>query len=79
MLGKTVEDRITGFKGVVTGQVTYLTGCNQCLVTPRIKEDGTRREAEWFDEQRLDVVSGVPVIALDNSKSPGFDKQAPKR
>lgn len=79
MLGKTVEDRITGFKGIVTGYVSYLSGCNQCLVTPRIKEDGTKREAEWFDEQRLEVVSGIPAIALDNSKGAGFDVQAPKR
>ena len=79
-LGDTVREKISGFTGVVTGLVRYITGCDQALVAPRtLKEEGTRRESEWFDIQRLDVDGTVPRLVLDNSRSPGPDKEAPKR
>lgn len=77
ILGLTVKDRITGFQGVVTGYVTYLSGCNQCLVVPRVGKDGKKIEGEWFDEQRLVTLSHARIV-LDN-KAAGFDQQAPKR
>lgn len=77
-LGQTCMDRITGFKGVATGRVEYLTGCNQVLLTPRVKEDGTVPEAHWYDEQRLVVLDEVEIIVLENGATPGFDKPAPK-
>jgi hypothetical protein len=78
-LGATVRDIITGFSGVVTGRVEYLSGCNQSLVQPRVGDDGTHRGPEWFDEQRLVTDPDVPAIALDNGATPGFDRAAPKR
>lgn len=77
-LGIKVKDRISGFSGVVTGFVTYLTGCNQALVAPAIGKDGNLRHAEWFDVQRLERI-GTSKITLDNSKSPGFDRAPPVR
>ncbi len=79
LLGKTVADRVTGFTGIVTGRVEYITGCDQCLVTPKVKEDGSSIEAHWFDQQRLLVLDGEPVLQLDNGATPGPDKEAPKR
>lgn len=76
-LGYKGKDRITGFEGIVTGYVQYVTGCNQLLLAPKVGKDGSAKEAQWFDQQRV-VLSGKP-IALDNGKSPGFDKAAPKR
>lgn len=77
-LGATYSDRITGFEGVCTGYVTYLTGFNQALLTPRAK-DGALVDAQWFDEQRLEENPNRELIVLDNSANPGFDKAAPKR
>lgn len=77
-LGSKAKDTITGFAGVVTGRCEYLTGCNQLLVAPAIAKDGSIRDSQWFDEQRLQQV-GTVVVKLDNSKTPGFDKAAPKR
>ena len=77
ILGRSVKDKVTGFKGIVVGYVTYLTGCNQCLVTPPIKKDGTRADGEWFDEQRLEI-GKEKALVLDNSKANGFDKPAPR-
>jgi hypothetical protein len=77
MLGLTVRNRITGFTGVVTGHVEYLTGCNQALVVPPV-QDGKLPESQWFDVQRLES-TGAERIVLDNGATPGCDKAAPKR
>lgn len=75
-LGVTVIDKVTGFKGVVTGYVQYLTGCNQVLVVPPVKADGSYADSHWFDVQRLTVLDEAPIV-LDNSATPGFDAAPP--
>ncbi|MEW6115629.1 MAG: hypothetical protein AB1553_01855 [Nitrospirota bacterium] len=77
-LGQKYKDKITGFEGVATGYVQYISGCNQALLVPKVSADGTLRESLWFDVQRLEVV-GTEVIKLDNGEKPGCDCPAPKR
>lgn len=77
-LGITARDKITGFKGVVIGYVEYLTGCNQALLQPAGSDATKRPDAEWFDVQRLTRV-GTSKVTLDNGKTPGCDRAAPKR
>jgi hypothetical protein len=79
ILGATARDIITGFSGVVVGRVEYLTGCNQALLQPKVKDDGALVESVWIDEQRLEPVAGVARVKLDNGATPGFDRPAPKR
>lgn len=67
VLGRTYRDCITGFQGVATGYVTYLTGCNQVVVSPGLNKDGEFQEGHWFDETRLEH-----VVEVD-------DKQIPPR
>lgn len=78
-LGSTVKDEITGFTGVVTGYVTYITGCNQALVTPKVGKGGERQDPIWIDEQRLKVNSKVKIVTIDNSSARGFDVAPAKR
>lgn len=77
-LGQTYSDKITGFEGVATGYVQYISGCNQVLLSPTVSGDGDMIEPQWIDEQRLKE-SMVPAIELDNGSSPGFSNPAPKR
>lgn len=77
-LGKTYKDLITGFSGIAVGHVRYISGCNQVLLAPPIDDSGKLRDSQWFDEQRCEDL-GAKQIVLDNSKTPGFDKQAPRR
>lgn len=77
-LGAKVTDRITGFTGIAVGVVNYISGCSQALVSPKVSENGDFKESQWFDIQRL-VVSDEPAIQLDNGRTPGADKAAPKR
>ena len=76
-LGYSYKDRLTGFTGICTGRVEYLTGCNQALLQPRVSAEGAMRDSVWIVEQRLVQLADEPVT-LDNGKTPGFDKPAPK-
>lgn len=62
-LGRKARDKITGFEGVITGRAQYLTGCDQYVLVPGIK-DGQLQKSEWFDEGRL-VVLGDGFTAED--------------
>ena len=77
-LGHTYRDKITGFTGIATGYVQYLTGCNQALLAPKCTPEGGLVDSHWFDQQRLQEVANCAVITLDNGPAPGFDKPAPK-
>lgn len=78
VLGGQYKDIITNFTGVATGFTEYISGCNQVLLVPPVKDDGSYVDGMWFDVQRLERVEGT-IVSLDNSKTPGFDKPAPKR
>jgi hypothetical protein len=77
-LGNTYIDRITGFEGVCTGHVYYLTGCDQLLLWAKSR-DGKPGEGCWFDVQRCDQKKDAERIVLDNGKTPGFDAAPPVR
>ena len=81
-LGKTYYDKVTKFKGVATGHVKYITGCNQVLLNPEVDKDGKLRDAGWFDEQRLVEHADTEKfgkVVLDNTETPGCDIAAPIR
>lgn len=75
-LGRTGTDRISGFQGVATGYVQYLTGCHQFLLVGK-SADGKEAAVQWFDEQRLTFKGNA--IVLDNGDHPGCDAAAPIR
>lgn len=78
-LGYTATDRITGFKGIITGFCAYVTGCSQYLLQPRMDAKGHIEESRWFDEQRLKIDTKKKPILLNNAVTPGPDKPAPRR
>lgn len=56
-LGKKARDIVTGFVGIITAKVVYLTGCTQYCLTPNeTDKDGKIREGHYFDEQRLELI-----------------------
>lgn len=76
-LGAKARDTITGFEGVITGHVAYITGCNQVLIASKAT-NGKGGEVGWFDEQRVEILKSKRIV-LDNSRSPGPDAPAPIR
>ena len=81
ILGDTLYDRITTFRGVVTGRADYITGCNTYLLQPQGLKDGSPIESRWIDEDRLVYDAAVPRLTLPHPIDglPGADKPAPKR
>lgn len=78
-LGKTVVDKITGFRGIVSGHCIYITGCDQLLVQPQCKEDDISKvpSAAWIDINRLDVQTHEPVLKLNTTTDLGSMDAAP--
>ena len=57
-LGYTVEDKVTGFKGVVDSVCFDLYGCIQCSVKPMgVTKEGMTFVGHWFDIRRLKILS----------------------
>lgn len=75
-LGSKVVDRITGFEGRATSRVEYITGCVQYGVLPQVKSDGSYPNAEYIDEQRLEVLEGP--IAQASRPTGGLQRDAPR-
>lgn len=79
-LGHGYRDKITGFAGVATAHVKYITGCNQVLIAPKTgKKPDRMPDSAWIDEQRLEHIDDFEPIVLDNGPNPGFDAPAPIR
>lgn len=72
-----VIDKLSGFKGVVTGHADYITGCDQYLVQPFCK-DGEFKEPRWFDESRLELTGEEKPVLIDSNLN-GADKPAPAK
>ena len=78
-LGDMVKDQVSGFKGIVTAQIVYITGCVQYKVQPsnglglksRLGVDGKVLEPEWFDEAQLDAEEIATSIAHANARIMG--------
>lgn len=77
-MGATYRDKVSGFKGVATGHAKYITGCDQLLLQPPVKESGEFVEGRWFDAHRLEV-AGDAIVEIDNSAAQGADIPAPIR
>ncbi len=62
--GETVRDKVTGFTGIVTRRVDYLSGCNMYYVQPRVGEDGKMPDGAHIDEPALERLE-VAQVTLD--------------
>jgi hypothetical protein len=65
LLGRRAEDKITGFKGVVSSISFDLYGCVQAWLTQPIGKDGKQPDGAWFDVKRLTKLSRPVMPAPD--------------
>ena len=68
-LGQKARDVVTKFEGVLTGRATYLTGCDQYIVTPEVNDKGEAQDARWFDVNRLEIIDPAPVKLPEGATS----------
>ena len=77
--GDKVKETVTGFEGIITGSVIYLTGCNQYLVAAKAKDNFTEPISNWYDEGRLSLIKDEEINKTTvTSKKNGCDKQPNK-
>ena len=69
LLGMTVQDKVTRFKGIIDTISFDLYGCVQAGVNPGIDKEDAQRECRWFDITRLKVMKAKRVMQL-----PDFSK-----
>lgn len=63
LLGFKAQDKVTGFKGVITCISFDLFGCIQAIVSPAAK--ATKIEGGvWFDVSRLKIISKNRVMEI---------------
>jgi len=78
-LGKTLQDKITGFKGIAIGHCTYLTGCNQYGLAPPVSSEGKILDTQWFDETRLNVIdNGITKEEVTGVINGGPNRDMPR-
>jgi len=79
-LGSRVKDSITGFQGIAIAVTEWLYGCRRFGVEPEELKDGKPVETQWFDEQRLEIMTeqGAPA-RKDDSANPGGPQKDPQR
>ena len=59
LLGFRAEDRVTGFKGVVTSVSFDLYGCIQVALNPGMNKDGKLEDGHWFGHPKGCSFNGV--------------------
>lgn len=64
--GVTVRDKVTGYTGVVTGFMEYMTGSIMWGLTPKCGEGSTNAQpkGEWIDESYLEEAEGAEPLEL---------------
>lgn len=77
-LGKKARDKVTGFEGIITGHCRYLYGCDQYLLKPQVKSDGSMIDGEWMDEGRIEVIGdGIDPEEVQTDEPGGFQSDCP--
>lgn len=79
-LGDKARHAITGFEGIVTARVSYLTGCDQlCLQPQGTNSDGKLFDSHYFDEPYIDLVEAAVVPDRTPARVDGCDTAPPAR
>ena len=77
-LGQKAKDKITGFKGIITGRAQYLYGCDQYCIVPAAAK-GEIKEGHWFDEGRVEVTGkGIEPKAVQVKRPGGPQRDMPR-
>ena len=77
-LGLEGKDKVTGFKGIITGRSQFLTGCDQYNLVPKV-QDGKLEPVQWFDEGRIEIIGpGITAASVAGPKPGGPQREGPR-
>ena len=78
-LGQQAKDKVSGFKGILTGRASYITGCDQYCIAPTVGKDGEVKDGRWFDEGRIQITGkGINIFDVLTDKKGGPAIDCPK-
>jgi len=73
-LGKQARDKVSGFTGIITARVNFLTGCDRYCLKPKIMADGRSIESEYVDEGRIVIIDdGLTAEDVKADRGTGAD------
>jgi len=76
-LGLKARDKVTGFEGIITAKVKYLTGCDQYCIKPKA-ENGKVLEGYYFDEGMIEIIGdGISAKKVAGKKKGGAHLDVP--
>lgn len=79
-LGDRVRDCYTKFEGIASARTECLYGCARITIEPTELKDGKPVDAQWFDEQRIELVEAKERIDHSGGAvKTGGPMPAPKR
>lgn len=71
-LGKEAKDKITGFRGIITGYCQHVTGCDTIGIVAQELKDGKTIDAHWFDINRVEILGhGILPASVGDDQDPG--------
>lgn len=76
-LGATYRDTVTGFEGVATGKVEYLTGCEQAYLEGS-REGGKDASTAWADVDRIELLEQKPKLEIAQTAAGGGERPHPR-
>lgn len=65
-LGVTLQDLVTGFKGIATSRLEYINGCKQYGIRAKVDDKNAMPDSQYIDQQQLKQVDkGISVEIAD--------------
>lgn len=75
-LGTRIKDKVTDLEGIAIAKISYLNGCVQYSIKPKVTKDGKVNEGEWVDSQQVEIVD--EGISIEETETGGYSSIAPK-
>lgn len=78
-LGQQGKDKITGYEGIITARIQYITGCDQYGLTQKAIPGTTPLPTEYFDEGRIEITGrGILPEEVQTNMNGGPNRDAPR-
>ena len=80
VFGNRVKDLVTGFEGIVTGQVEYMNGCKKWSIDGKYNSTTDKIENMWLDQQQVvKVDDGITKALASKKQDVGGPSRTPPR
>ena len=80
-MGDEVQDRISGFKGIVVSHTEFMHGCDRYGLQAKVGKDGKVPDWHYFDSRQLKLIKAkkVKVPKRTAVEKPGGPQPSPTR